>query len=210
MGASSEPATHDLHARLLRDHRIQFDFSSLRLPDPHLPKWLQDALQAVGKVFAAAFPAIRVVFWIGVAAAVATALFLIVRELAGARWRGLRRKAAPRPPLTDFAPDRVKALALLEDADRLAAAGRFDEAARLLLHRSIGDIEARRPRLVRPALTAREIAGLDDLPAAARACFAAMAAIVERSAFASRRLAREEFLDCRATYERFAFPDAWA
>ena len=40
----------------------------------------------------------------------------------------------------DFAPARSQALQLLEEADRLAAEGRFDEATHLLLQRSVGQI----------------------------------------------------------------------
>src|SRR5690606_1197116 len=50
------------------------------------------------------------------------------------------------------------ARALLAEADALAAAGRFAEATHLLLYRSVEDIETRRPGLVRPAMTSRELA----------------------------------------------------
>jgi hypothetical protein len=110
----------------------------------------------------------------------------------------------------DWRPTEAAARALLEDADKLAAAGRYAEAARLLLHRSIEDIEGRRPKLVRPAFTAREIAELDDLPAAARATFSFIAGIVERSLFGGRDVDAAGFAECRQAYESFAFPGAWA
>jgi hypothetical protein len=211
MAGSLAPDSHRLHERLLRDRRIQFDFGSLDVPQQHLPKWLLALLGGIGKAFAFALPVLKWVFVIGLAAGLLTVAVLVLRETLGARLPGGRRRGKGPGDLgvTDFAPDRTRARALLEDADALAAADRYDEAARLLLRRSIEEIEGRRPRLVRPALTAREIAGLGEIPAAARACFAAMAAIVERSAFAGRPLGRPDFLDCRATYERFAFPEAW-
>ena len=86
----------------------------------------------------------------------------------------------------EWTPDRADALALLEDADRLAADGRFDEATHLLLRRSVGQITAARPDLLNPASTAREIAGIAVLPAAARAAFGAIASRVERSRYALR------------------------
>jgi hypothetical protein len=211
MEASTDAATRTLHERLLADRRIQFDFQSLDIPRQHLPKWLLSILAWIGKAFVAALPVLQVVFWVGLAAGLLAVLYLILREALGVRlptWD--RRRAADHLAPMDFAPDRRRALALIEDADRLAADGRFDEAARLILRRSIEDIDARRPRLVRPALTAREIADLGEVPAPARGAFSAMAAIVEVSAFAGRRLDRQAFLDCRTIYQRFAFPEAWA
>ena len=66
--------------------------------------------------------------------------------------------------MTAFRPTEAKAKALLEEADRLAAQGRFDEAAHTLLYRSIEDIEDRLPRSIRKAQTSREIAGLAACP----------------------------------------------
>ena len=78
---------------------------------------------------------------------------------------------------------------------RSPRAGRYSEAAHLLLFRSIEDIDARRPDLVRPALTSRDIAALPRSPARPRRAFARIAMMVERSLFARaaarrRRLAR--------------------
>jgi hypothetical protein len=98
---------------------------------------------------------------------------------------------------------------LLRDADALAEQGRFDEAARLLLFRSIDEIESRRPRLIRPALTSRDIAGAATIPDGARGAFAAIVSMVERSLFAGRALALPDWRECRAAYEDFAFAGAW-
>jgi len=86
----------------------------------------------------------------------------------------------------------------------------FDEAAHLLLFRSIDDIEDRRPRLVRPALTARDIAALDAVPPAARGAFSQIGSAVERSLFGGQALDAAAFVACRAAYEAFAFDKAWA
>ncbi len=110
----------------------------------------------------------------------------------------------------DWRPDEAKARALLEDADRLAAQGAYDEAAHLILYRSIDDIEGRRPRLVRPALTSRDIAALEAVPGAARAAFSRITQAVEASFFGGRSLDRDGFAECRRAYEAFAFPEAWA
>ena len=67
-----------------------------------------------------------------------------------------------------------------------------------------------RPRAVRPALTARDIARLDSLPAAARAPFSLIAEVVERSFFGGREVDAGAFAECRRAYESFALPEAWA
>ena len=91
-----------------------------------------------------------------------------------------------------------------------ASAASAEEAARLVLHRSIADIKAHRPTLVRPALTSRDIAGLTALPGGPRAAFARIAMLVERSLFARRALAADDWRDCRAAYEEFAFAESWS
>lgn len=125
-------------------------------------------------------------------------------------WAVLRpliaRLRAPRPdrPEPAWTPDRHQALALLEDADRLAAQGRYDEAAHLLLQRSVGQIAAARPDWLNPASTAREIAGILALPAAARAAFTTIAGRVERSRYALRPLAADDWQAARKAYADFA------
>jgi hypothetical protein len=211
-GATS-PAGQDLralHDRLLADRSLQFDFGDFRPPaPPHLPPWLKALGQLLNQLLGGALPAMKVVFWAGLGAAALAVIWLIVREGLGARFPAWRRRAAPRSAPADWAPDARRARALLENADRLAAQGRFDLAVRLILHRGIEDIEARRPRLVRPALTGRDIAGLEALPPAARGAFAVIAAVVEYSAFAGQPIGEAAFARCRSAYEAFAFPEAW-
>src|SRR5690606_442515 len=100
--------------------------------------------------------------------------------------------------------DTQEALALLEDADRLAAEGRYDEAAHLLLRRSVGQIAAARPGLLDPSNTAREIAALPALPDTARRAFAIIAGRVEASLFALRALSADDWRAARAAYADFA------
>ncbi|MGH7024830.1 MAG: DUF4129 domain-containing protein, partial [Caulobacteraceae bacterium] len=135
---------------------------------------------------------------------------LILRELMGVRFPFRRRPRAPKVRPADWRPEAFKARALLADADRLAAEGRYDEAAHLLLLRGIDDIEEKRPRLVKPALTARDIAALEAVPGPARGAFSKIAAAVERSLFGGQVLDAAAFAACRAAYEAFAFGDAWA
>jgi hypothetical protein len=214
--ASGQPASPDAvraaHGALLRDPSLQFSFpKAVAPPQVHLPAWLQALDRLLGQVFGAIGKVLGWVFIGGLALIVAIVVFFVAREIIRTRWPELLKRRTARPPQpADWRPDAAAAHALLEDADRLAAAGRYGEAVRLILHRSIEDIEGRRPRLVRPALTAREIGGLDGIPDAARAMFQAIAAVVERSLFGGRSLDAEAFTACRRAYEAFAFPGAWA
>jgi hypothetical protein len=199
------------HARLLHDTALQFAFPSDLPPKlPHEPEWMK----ALGRVLAwalhGALPFFKIVFWSALAAAAALILFLILREIVGIRFARRRRSAAKRRGPVDWRPEAWKARALLEDADRLAASGAFDAAAHLILHRSIEDIEGHRPRMVRPALTARDIAAMETMPASIREAFSAIARAVETSFFGGRHLDAEAFAACRQAYEAFAFPQAWA
>jgi hypothetical protein len=97
---------------------------------------------------------------------------------------------------------------LLGDADALAAEGRYSEAAHLLLHRSIAEIDRRRPASVRKALTSRDIAALPAIPPSPAAAFRSIVAAVERSLFGRPPARRRRLAGCRAAYERFAF-EGW-
>ena len=113
----------------------------------------------------------------------------------------------PRVDMQDeagFAPARSQALQLLEEADRLAAEGRFDEATHLLLMRSVGQIAEARPDLIDPSSTAREISALPALPDKAARAFATIAERVERSLFALRSLSAEDWQAARTAYADFA------
>jgi len=212
--APSQEALRAAQERLMRDPSLQFSFDKAPPPPPTttLPHWLQMILRAIGHFIAWIGQGLGWVFVAGLAAALLIVLAFIVREFLNARWPNLLKKKPAKPKLApeDWRPTEEVARALLDEADKLAAAGRYAEAARLLLHRSIEEIEGRRPRLERPALTSREISGLQDIPETARTTFAAIAAVVERSFFGGRDVDAAGFAECRRTYEAFAFPGAWA
>jgi hypothetical protein len=208
-GAAKIAALRAIHARLIGDRSLQSDFAEIAKPKPtHEPAWLKVLGQWLAGAIKMLTPYAIDLFWVGVGAAVLAALYLIGREILGARLARRRRDAVRHAPV-DWRPESWKARALLEEADRLAARGLYVEAARVLLWRGIDDIEARRPRLVRPALTARDIAALDELPPEARGAFARIAAAVEMGLFAGRGLNAEAFALARAAYEDFAFLKAW-
>jgi hypothetical protein len=190
------------HRKLLQTPGLQFDFKSVVLPKR--PSWLEP----IARLLEALGPFLKLLFWGGLAIGVGLLVYFIGRELLGARFAGWRRKAKPQAD-AGWRPEPAKARALLEDADRLAAEGRFDEAAHLILFRSIDDLAERKPGVVRPALTSRDIAGLTAMPAIARAAFANIARAVETSFFGARQIGAEGYAECRGAYEAFAFAEGW-
>jgi hypothetical protein len=193
---STAQTVAEAHARLRAHSEIQFD-----LPSPAAPK--------PPSHWSGGLPAIDGLFWPLVAIGAALILFLVCRALyLHFRKRPAAAGAAQREA-EQWRPEEKTARALLAEADAMAQAGRYDEAAHLLLHRSLEDIAARRPRLLRPALTSREIALVSALPDAVRGAFAAMAAPVEHSLFGGRTLTRDAWERARAAYGEFALPGAW-
>lgn len=182
-------------------------------PPPQWPEWLEALALAIGRFMEAVFGPIGRLLgmswpmfrWVLVALAVLLVLFLLWRLgeplLQRLRRREREDEAAP------WAPTTGEALALLEDADRLAAEGRFAEATHLLLRRSVRQIGDARPDWLIPASTAREIAVLPLLPGAGRRAFAAIATRVERSQFALRDLDAQDWAAARAAYADFALLD---
>lgn len=110
---------------------------------------------------------------------------------------------------TEWVPEQDAARQLLDEADALAARGEYDEAAHLLLYRSIEDIQRNRPHLLRPSNTTREIGRFDALSQGARDTFAIMAGHVERSLFARHALDAAAWAESRDAYGRFAFRGNW-
>lgn len=195
--------------------RAQADIQYTPLPDikpevTNTPEWLLALGRFFGDVLKAVFEPIgrflgtsgTTVFHALIVVGVILAGFLIWRlaEPLIHRWRS-RQAAAPDPGWT---PDRAEAIALLEDADRLAAEGRYGEAAHLLLRRSVRQIADARPDWLQPASTAREIAVLRVLPEAGRTAFGVIAARVERSLFALRDLDAQDWSVARRAYADFA------
>lgn len=187
-------------------------FAPVTIPDirPRQPSWLEawlnDVFDLLGRLLAPLGEALGASWWWlqwALAALVAGfALLLAARMIA---WRsGSQRQRAGAASADAWQPERAASLALLEDADRLASQGRFGEATRLLLQRSVSHIAAARPDWVEPSSTARELAALPALPDSARAAFAVIAERVERSLFALRALNREDWEAARAAYAEFA------
>ncbi|WP_342747417.1 hypothetical protein [Novosphingobium guangzhouense] len=189
------------------------DIQFTPLPDPKpvpptdVPEWLKALgrlLEAIfaplGKLLGVSWPVFQ---WILIAAAAALALFIAWRlliEPAIDAWRSRR----PKPEEIHWTPTQAEAVALLEDADSLAAQGRYGEAAHLLLRRSVRQISDARPDWLHPASTAREIAVLPMLPETGRSAFTVIADRVERAVFALRDLDVQDWAAARSAYAQFA------
>ena len=192
------------HQSLLREPGLQFEFEALP-PPPQLPEWLLAFLRFLGSLQ----PVFEVLFWIAIAALAGAILYFVAREVIRHYERKVPKAAGTDDGPSDWRPPVAHARALLSDADRLAAEGRFAEAVHLLLFRSIEDIDAKRPHAVKPALTSRDILDLTGLPAVARRALSRLVATVEWSFFGGRPVEAQDFAACRRAYEEFAFPDTW-
>ena len=201
-GAEGSSAWRKLRA----DEDIQFEPVNIPEVPPEPPGWFQKFLEWLGEVIgplggfiARSWPVLQ---WVLLALAVALILYMLYRTFGPTL--GLSRNGESEDEIEEWRPDQQESLTLLEDADRLAAEGRFDEATHLLLKRSVGQIASARPDWVEPSSTARELATLEPLPEAARSAFGIIAARVERSLFALRRLERSDWEAARAAYADFA------
>lgn len=100
-------------------------------------------------------------------------------------------------------PTAEAAAALIEEIDALAEKGQYDEAVHLLLKRSVADLNAYRPDLVRKHYSARDIGKHPLLPEDARPAYAEITRWAEKSFFAGIPVGREGFEACRKAYVDF-------
>jgi len=190
------------HAELLTDRSIQFTLAPPPQP-PESGSWFATLIEALA-------PFVVYIFWGGVALIAAFLLYLVISHLSGYSWTPpWRRTPLAADADDDWRPDRRIAQTLLADADALAERGDYEAAVHLLLVRSVEDIARRRPSLIKPSLTARDIAADDRLPDSPRSAFARIAGIVERSLFAHDKVGGDGWRAARQAYEEFAFPSGW-
>lgn len=216
----------DAHRALTADSSIQFAYSPMPPPKPppawlrELDRWLTHAFRPIGRFinwvssFMPAAPWARIILWTMLVLAAAGLIWLLVERIRGGEWRWprwRRRRAAETAAMEEeWSPDAAPARAWLQEADALAAQGDYAEAVHHLLRRSIEDIERRRPQLVRPALTSRDLAAAEAIPLRARGIFADIAGIVERSLFGGRAVTADDWGEAREAYADFALARAWA
>lgn len=163
-----------------------------------LGEWLRAIFEPLGETIGLSWPVVEKLL---IALALLCALWVLWRLAQPL----LEHRRGSRPERSiEWMPDRNAAVALLEDADRLAAEGSYGEAVHLLLQRSVGHIADARPDWLLPASTAREIGALPMLPESARQAFGIIAARVERSLFALHDLDASDWTVARAAYADFA------
>ena len=222
---SADPDFASAHQALKADPAIQFNLTPAPAP-PKPPSWLKDFVEWLEKVlkplerffewigsFMPDAPLARFLLWTVLAVAAAALLTLLYMRLRHGQWHWPWRRVAERAAIAadeeEWRPEAAPARSWLEEADALAAKGQFAEAIHHLLLRSVDDIARRRPKLVRPALTSRELSASDGLPGAARDLFSSIARVVERSLFGGRDVSEEDWSAARQSYEEFALPKAW-
>ena len=198
-----DPEFAKAHARLVADKSTQFELPAF-VP-PEIPAWIKPT----GEFFKWLLPAFPYIFWGAVALVVGLVAWFIVNESRGMAFRWPWQRTPGAEEEAEWAPDETAARALLTEAEALAAAGRYAEAARLLLRRSVEDIARRRPEFLKPSVTARDISVADAIPRGARKAFAAIARVVEVSAFGSASVSADAWTECRAAYGEFALAGSW-
>lgn len=198
-----DPTAVDAAHRAIRaDSSIQFDLPWHKPDVQPPPKWLEALFDALGRFVKWVGDGWTVIMWLAIAAAVAAIVFTLFRP--AREWLAAR---FARPDTTEtprWSPAAATARALLDEADQLAAQGRYAEAVRLILHRSVEDIERWRGDPLRPSLTSRDIARFDGLPDTARGIFGRIVADVERSLFGGAPLAQADWTRARTDYADFA------
>ncbi|MEM6475182.1 MAG: hypothetical protein AAF687_03355 [Pseudomonadota bacterium] len=204
------PAAPESWRELRGDDAIQFEEVEIPTLEPEEPGWFAEMIQSVldfladifapiGEALGLSWPVLQ---WVLLGLAVLFAAFLIYRMLGP---MGLSPNAGDdADEVEEWVPDKAESLALLEDADRLAAEGKFDEATHMLLKRSVNQIATARPDWVEPSSTARELAALPALSSRARGAFEVISQRVERSLFALSALDRSDWEAARAAYADFA------
>ena len=201
----------DEYSDIRADTETQFEQLDLNPKQPTEPSWLErwlggvlewlgDALSPVGAALASGWPIIQ---WVLIISLAAFALYVIARLVLPVL-KNPPASATTAPTVTEWRPEQTESLALLEDADKLAAQGQYDEAARLLLKRSVSQIATAKPEWVEPSSTARELAALPALPEGAKRAFGVMSAAVESSLFALRALSKDDWNAARQAYADFA------
>ncbi|MGJ8562731.1 MAG: DUF4129 domain-containing protein [Alphaproteobacteria bacterium] len=198
-----------------RNERLQFD---LPVPPPiqqnepmDLPNWLEAIFEFLGGILSFLGGFLPYIFYGLLALGVGAVLYFVLRDVVKVRFPKKEKEKpqeAAAAPL--YKPSDDEARVLLETVDALAASGNYAEAVHTLLFRSIQDIDLNRPNTIRRSLTSREISGLDILTRETREAFSLIGRVVENSFFGGSTLGRDDFEKCRAAYEQFAVPKAWA
>ena len=210
--AESREQLEDAHKALSRDFSYQQELPDL--PDApsdfEAPEWLRVLGQILDAIFSFLGPILQVLLIGAGVVLLLYILFSIGRAFYERRHRMaelMRRRPQPKETLddVDMRPDEAFARNLLEEADRLAALGKFGEAVRTLLHSSIEDMRERVRQRIGIAMTAREIGRIGSMPDTSRSALQRIIHKVEISVFGHSEVLEADYKDARADYSTFAF-----
>lgn len=162
-------------------------------------------------------PYARLLFWVVVGLFAAACMWAAYNRVRYGQWRLPRIRRRPRSASHRYKEgedeaqliDEAEARSLLAEAECAAREGRFADAIHGLLLWSIEAIARRRPQLVRPALTSRELARTELLPSPVRELFSRIAARVELSLFGGRSVTEADWVDARAAYADLMLARSW-
>ncbi len=190
-------------------HDLQSSFAAVPPPDEKsLAFWkkvsetLNHFFQMLADLFAPLAPAMPYIFGALALAFIGLLLSPVVRLFITTRFERLFARDHLRAD-APWRPSQAAVTALLSEIDALAAKGDYDAAIHLLLVRSVADINAFRPDMVRKHSSARDIVSHPLLPEAARPAFAQIVGWVEKSYFAGIAVGKAGFDACRAAYVAF-------
>lgn len=186
-----------------QDH-LQFEI--MDAPDKPTFKWLENFMKSIAEFLQALSPFLKILFWGFVIGLIGLLLYVIYKSILGFQ-AARREREENEEEAYLYRPSKAQAIILLQEVDALAAKGLFGEAVHLLLFRSIQDIGAAKPNMIRRSYTSREIAELSALTPDTRHAFALIATEVERSHFGGQDLDKAAFERCRSAYAKFARPE---
>lgn len=208
-GSISLDQARQLITKVNADRDLQTGFAHAKPHDPKAAEFWRHVLEAIGHffkgvsdLFAPIGPVVPYLLYALGFAIVCLLLSPVVRLFLTTRFERLFIRDSLRAD-TPWRPTRAAVTALLSEIDALAAEGRYDEAVHLLLVRSVADINAFRPDLVRPYYSARDILIHPLLPEAARPAFRRIVEWVEKSYFAGIAVGKAGFDACRQAYIDF-------
>lgn len=223
VGASRTDQFAQAYRALRSSPSVQFNLQP-RPPRPEPPAWLKEALEAIGSTlkpvgrllrwfgsFLPDAPYARILLWVVLLTGALVIAWALYGRIKHGEWP-LPRWPREQPVSIEedeWQPETAGVCSWLDEADTFAAQGMFAEAIHHLLFRSVEDIARRRPQLVRPAITSRELASAEGIPARARTLFSRIAGVVERSLFGGREVSKLEWSEARETYSEFALAGSW-
>ncbi|WOE76171.1 hypothetical protein [Alterisphingorhabdus coralli] len=168
-----------------------------------LQEWLSSVFSPISEFLLRIWPVLSYVLLGLLILGIVVLIAYIAREAVAGR----RKVDGAAEEEIGWKPELGAARALLQEADMLASDGRFAEAIRLILWRSIEDIQKAEPRAVVPSNTAREIGRFTILSDHARQVFTMIAGHVERGIFAGQPLTEGAWQEARSAYDGFAIRD---